>query len=229
MEPLRRDQPISAEFYRPPSIRAILGGILLLIAVLMSLCSLSDLVKLAGAPFLFIPDRLGVVQQVSKDEVRTVSLDTSPTLLEISPPGPYVVYAANDDLLTITNLLEDAQALPWLTVKSQATGESLAVSTVERGLRPYDTSIVRGRPIYTFDIGAPGWYELRHPNRHATISILPDYTTGKETLIVFLTLLQIIAIASIPGFIYFRGYRMRREMTEAYQEQARRRAEEMRL
>ena len=205
-----------------------MGGILLLIAVLMCLCSLSDVVKLAGAPFLYLPDKLGLVRQVSRDEVRTISLDTSPTLLEISTPGPYVVFAADYDLLNITNLLEDAQAPPWLTVESLATGERLAVSAVERGLRPYDTSIVRGRPIYTFAIYTPGWLKLSHPIRHTTISVLPDYTTGKETLIVLVTIIQMIGIVAIPGLIYYRGYRLRKENTEAYQEEARRRAEEMR-
>lgn len=205
-----------------------MGGILLLIAVLMSFCSLSDLVKLAGAPFLHIPDKLGLVRRVSRDEVSTISLDSSPTLLEIRTPGPYVVFAADYDLLNITNLLENAQALPWLTVESLATGERLAVSAVGRGLRPYDTSIVRGRPIYTFDIGAPGWYKLRHPLRHTTISILPDYTSGKETLVVLVTILQMIAIVAIPGLIYYRGYRLRKEKIEAFQEETRRRAEGMR-
>jgi hypothetical protein len=101
-------------------------------------------------------------------------------------------------------------ASSWLSVKAHTTGETIKVLSVERGMRPYDTPLAEGRPIFAFEVDAPDIFEFWYPSRSASISIVPDYTTGKEPIIVLAYILQ-IAILVVPfGIVYYRRYQRQR-------------------
>ena len=207
--------------FQPPKLRNIAVGIMAFIALLALFGTLSTVVKWVGLPFLYIPSKLGLTTLVAREDVQTLDLASSPTLLEIAKPGQYAVFAADRDLLVITDQLLDAGKEPWLSVKSQGTGEPVVVSFVKRGLRPYDTPLAKGRPIFTFAIKTPGNYVLTHLTRKAAISIVPDYTTGKEKTLVLAYYLQIALIAVPIGVFYYRRYRIRRRRVQILQAQKR--------
>lgn len=194
---------VTEQPYRPPSIRAIVAGVIIFTALLIVLCSLSEVVKLVGSPFLYIPARLGLIQRVTRDQVRALDLASGSTVLDFTPAGRYAVFTIDYDLLVLTDGLLSAHAAPWLRLKSQETGKSVAVSFIERGLRPYDTPFARGRPIFTFYIEAPGRYVMTYPARNATIFIVPDYTTGKEKTIALAYFLQIAVIGAFLGGLFY--------------------------
>jgi len=207
--------------FQPPRLRNIIAGIVAFVALLLLLGGLSTVVKLLGVPFLYIPSKLGLTTLVAREDVQTLDLASSPTLLEIAKPGQYEVFAADYDLLVITDQLLAAGKEPWLSVKSQRTGKPVAVSFVKRGLRPYDTPFAKGRPIFTFAIKTPGKYVLTHITRKAIISVVPDYTTGKEKLLVLAYYLQIALIVVPLGIFYYRRYRVWQKRVQVLQAQKR--------
>ncbi len=196
-----------------PTFRAMLVGIAIVIIAMMLVCALGDVLKIVGSPFLFIPGALGIVQTVGPEDVRTVPMADSPTIVRLMRPGLYAVYIDNADLLAITDSLINANGNPWLKVKALDNGEKISATLIDRGLRLYDTPYARGRPVINFAITRPGAYELTHPRRTITMSIVPDYSTGRETLFTLIYLVQIALVAGIVVFFWRR--RTRTERTAA--------------
>ena len=201
---------MSDQRYQPPSFRNIIIANVIFLVLLGSLCTFPSTVKRVGDVFLYIPSQLGLVQRVMPGEIRTIDLRTaSPALLEITTPGQYAVFADSYELLMI-NTLSGENAWSWLDVKSRTTDEPVKVFPVERGIRPYDTPFAEGRPIFVFEINAPGSYEIAYLTRYAFISIVPDYTTGKEQVIVLAYVLQIAILLAPWGIAYYRRYQRQR-------------------
>jgi hypothetical protein len=194
-----------------PTFRAMLVGIVIVIIAMMLVCALGDVLKIAGSPFLFIPGALGMVQTVGPEDVRTVQMADSPTIVRLMQPGLYAVYIDDTDLLAITDSLINANGNPWLKVKALDNGEKIPAALIDRGLRLYDTPYARGRPVVNFAITRPGAYELTHPRRNITMSIVPDYSTGRETLFTLIYLVQIALVAGIVVFFWRRRTRTERE------------------
>jgi hypothetical protein len=193
--------------YQAPKIRSIIIGIVLTVILLGFFCNLSQAVKFAGAALMVLPDSLGTVRQVKSDEVQTLFLKNSPTLIVTSNPGRFQIFTDDYDLLTITMQLSDKDAKPWLNITDQISGAQLPVEYILRGLRPYDTPLAKGRPIFAFTLPGPGRYEIVHPERDASISIVPDYSTGNEGSITLWFLLQGGLIALVLAAIYGRQQR----------------------
>ncbi len=209
---------------RAPRIRDILLGLIALVALTVVLVNLAVLIKLVGNALLVIPSALGVVRQVTRDEVFTYDLVTSPTEVGFGQPGCYAVYAYDYDLLTTSDALEEAGAPPWITLVSRTTGEAVPIMFVGRGLRPYDTVLAKGRPVLTFVITRPGAYLMYHPARRADLAIVRDYITGQERTIVAAYLVQIGVVVGPPAILLTRRYlarrHVRREAQRARREQA---------
>jgi hypothetical protein len=185
--------------YQPPRIRSIVIGILLFMVLLYSLLTLSGTMKQVGNVFLYIPSQLGLIQRVLPEEVHTIDLrTTSPTVLDFTSPGRYAIYTGDYDLLML-NILNGP---PWLQVTSQSTREQIPIISIGRGARPYDTPLAAGRPIFAFDITVPGTYEIAYHFRYASIAIVPDYTTGKELVMVLAFIAQIFILLIILGIVY---------------------------
>ncbi|MCZ7569318.1 MAG: hypothetical protein M5U01_12150 [Ardenticatenaceae bacterium] len=216
---------MEAQTYQLPRIRSILVGVAVFLLFLAILCSLSDLVKLIGGPFLYLPARLGLIREVTSADVYTIHLTSLPTVRKIEAPGRYLVYTGDFQLLSLTTESLDAKAKPWLKLKSRTTGEEVPVSFVNRGLRLYDTPLVKGRPIFAFEIKTAGTYEIIHPRRDATVWIVPDYTAGREKTIVLAYVLQVTAILLVLGFPYYRRSWRRRQAKRARQREKREQVE----
>lgn len=194
--------------YESPSLRNIFIGILAFVVLLAALCNLPNALKLVGNVFLFVPAQLGLIQRVRPAEVHTIDLTSpSPAVFEITKAGRYAIYTDDYDLL-MGNVLNGTASLQ---VKSQASGEQIKVQPVTRGAGPFDTALAPGRPILVFDLPAPGRIEIAYFFRYATIAIVPDYVTGKEPLIVFLTIVQIAILLALVSLLYYPAYQRRRE------------------
>lgn len=202
---------------RAPRIRDILLGVIALVALTVALINLAVLVKAVGNALLIIPSALGVVRQVTRDEVFTYNLATSPTEVGFGRPGRYAIYAYDYDLLTTSDGLEEAGAPPWITLVSRTTGEAVPIAFTGRGLRPYDTILAKGRPVLTFVITRPGAYLMYHPARQADLSIVRDYVTGRERAIAAAYLVQIGVLVGPPAVLLTRRYLARRQVRRAAQ------------
>jgi hypothetical protein len=210
---------------KAPRFRDMLLAILVLIVLVFAFINLGAVVKFVGAGLMVIPSTLGVVKQVGPQEVFAYDLQTSPTMVGIGQPGRYAVYAYDYDLLTVSDQLDLASAPPWITLKSQVTGEKAPVTFVKRGLRPYDTPLAKGRPVLSFVIARPGMYVMQHPTRPTVIYIVRDYVTGKEGLLAAVLLVEIGLVAIAVGVPFLRRYLARREARKRSQQEARQRAE----
>jgi hypothetical protein len=199
---------MSNTYNQTPTIRSILLGIALFLIGVVLLCSLAEVIKLLSAPLLFFPAKLGLIQDVTADDVITVKLATTPSRFNLYRPGAYVIYQSDVDILELTDALGKSHATPWVKIKTLNTGESIPVTYVERGLLPFDSALVRGRPIFTFNITTPGTYEMSHLTRPtSSLSILPDAITGHETLIVVAAIVQLAILFSPVIYIGLRRYR----------------------
>jgi hypothetical protein len=205
---------VSNQGYRSPSFGNIGLGIIAFVILMGLLCTLPSAVKRVGDIFLFLPSRLGLIQRVTPDQVNKIDLTTaSPAILEFPRAGKYAVYSGDTALLE-ANVLYGTHSV-WLVIKSQATGEPIEIGSVERGLVPYDTPFADGRPIFSFEIPAPGPYEVDFSWRQASIAIVPDYVTGKESLIWLSYAAQVILLLLLAGILYLPRYLRNREIIES--------------
>ncbi|GEM_PF-3492501 len=185
-------------------MRSIFIGIGLIIIATLLLCSLGDVLKTIGTPFLLIPSALGLIRNVGPEDVIPLDLANSPTTMWLPEAGTYAVYVDDVDLLSTTDTLIESKAHPWLKVKATDTGEIITANFIERGLRLYDTPFAKGRPVINFTIARAGTYELTYPRRHLKVSIVPDHTTSHETLLTFIYLVQIVLSAGLVVFCWRR-------------------------
>ncbi len=203
---------------KAPTFRAMLVGIVVVIIAMMLVCALSDVLKVVGSPFLFIPGALGIIQTVGPEDVRTIPMADSPTIVRLLHPGLYAVYVDDADMLTITDALINSNGHAWLKVKALDTGEQIPATLIDRGLRLYDTPYAKGRPVINFAITRPGAYELTHPRRNITMSLVPDYSTGHETLFTLIYVVQIALVAGIVVFFWRRRTRTARTASKTERE-----------
>ncbi len=211
--------------YRSPRVYAVLLGMIVFTLLLMVFCFLSETVKYIGAPFLFLPERLGLIEVASREEVVRIEMSSGSTVLDFERPGKYAVYTKDYDLLVITdslrqankNILNPEDKHAWLTITSVDSGEPTLIGFFYRGLRPFDSPLARGRPILYFEIETPGQYQLQYSSRTAVFYIVPDYTTGKEGILYLIYLVE-IGVLLIPVWILYSGYlQQKKEKTQEIQ------------
>lgn len=167
------------------SIVGCMGAVVLVSLCVFSFLNFVEVVKYAGVPFLLIPDALGLVKTVGRDEVTKVSLpNRTTTEIEIAQPGDYLVYLPTWE-----------QSGEITSVSISNTDGRVNLAPVERPTMPFDTISANGFPQYMFTINQPGKYKIRLTNPSETgqnelsVTIVPDYITGNETL-----------FASVMGF-----------------------------
>jgi hypothetical protein len=209
--------------YNPPQYRAIIIAGVIFLIILALFWLLSDTVKFVGAPFLYLPDKLGLVRQVGSTEIQAIDLAFTPATITLAQPGRYLVFTGDYKLLQL-NVAIDARSKPWLSMQASNTKRPVTVTHVARGLRPYDTPLTRGRPIFAFEIATPGTYEFRYPTEKASIALVPDYTTGNEVTITLVYVFQIAVIGFVLGAVSYRrrrGFRDWKRRLDAKQAQRR--------
>jgi hypothetical protein len=201
---------MTIESFRPPRIRTIGLGIGLFVVLLILICSLSQGVKWAGAALLFLPEQVGLAEPVHRAEVTPLDMQVSPQQVAFPGAQAYHVYTSDYDLLVISDELARSRAPAWLTVTQSGTATQAPVTILERGLRPYDTPWASGRPVLAMQIEEAGSYILDFPTRKATMTIVPDRTTGREAVILIAFAVQLAVLASPFAFgLYRRELRLR--------------------
>jgi hypothetical protein len=197
--------------YHPPAFRSIILGIIAFLVILMFFCNLSDVAKWMGAAFLFIPDRLGIIEQVKASEIITLTLNSNTSTINFPHAGKYSIYTNDYDLLVISDDLALKKGPSWIVIRSAGSGEVVPVTFVERGLRLYDTPFAKGRPVINFEIKYPGEYNLTHTSRKVDIYFVPDYTTEREGEILIIYIIQLAVIAYILSAVVSRWKRVQDE------------------
>ena len=204
-----------SEKYRPPSFGQIGLGIAVFLLVLALIWTIPSTLKPVGNLFLAIPQRLGLVQPVTPAELIAIDLSQpSPASFEIAQPGRYAIFTDDYELLLLD--VESGQTTPpWLKMRSLATGQTVDLRRVERGARPYDSRLVAGRPIFAFEVAAPGRYGITYPSRPAVVTVAPDYTTGKETLLFVAYAVQLAVLLAPFVLIGYRRYQRKQARLQA--------------
>ncbi len=198
------------ESYRSPRVRTIGLGIGLFVVLLILVCSLSQGVKWAGVALLFLPERLGLAEPVHRAEVTPIDMQTSPLQVSFPEAQAYHVYTSDYELLVISDELARSDAPAWLTVIRSETGARVQVAILGRGLMPYDSPLAAGRPVLAMQIEHAGSYVLDFPTRKATMTIVPDRTTGREAAIFAAFAVQLAVLAApLAVALYRRESRLR--------------------
>ena len=192
-----------------PKIRSIALGISLAVILLVLLCRLGDIVKVAGTLLLWPPHLLGLVEQVQPDQVQAFDLQQKDNTWQVAQPGRYAVYTASDKLLEMSALLE-ASGNTWLQVVA-ADGAPVQVDPVHRGLGIMDSILIPGRPVYTMVVPDAGRYTLVHPHPVAEFAIVPDYVSGHEVVIYLVIGLELLAVGGLMVWFIRQRRRLRRQ------------------
>lgn len=202
--------------YQPPQFRNIVIGSIVFIALVGLFCNLAGVIKRMGDVFIYIPAQLSLVQRVTSEKI--IRID-SPTLVETMQPGKYMIYGSS-----FGPALANERDEILLNIRSQKSGEQIKIIRVQRGIRPYDTPFAEGRPVLEFVIPAADQYEITfegHPNDlEYGITLVPDYTTGKELTIWVAYIFQIVILLFLLGMALYpryRQYRARIQRIEAPQ------------
>jgi hypothetical protein len=193
--------------YQPPRIRNIVIACVIFLVLLGMIWTLRSSIKQLGDIFLYLPSQLGLVERVAPEEIRIIDLNIgSPTSLEITRPGRYIVFT-DDYYLLLDNARSRGYDGVQLEVTARTTGEPVNVVPVVRGVRPYDTPLAEGRPIFAFEVTTPDNYEITLPALYNTsVAIVPDYTTGKEPIIVLAFIVQLVFLLSPLSIFYYQRY-----------------------
>lgn len=197
--------------YHPPLIRNIILGILIFIFGLVVLGHLGEFVKSIGYLFYFPLDKLGLLEQVTKEEVQVVDMSISNQMVEFNIAGRYAFYTSNLDLLLINDAILESNGKPWMKIDNLQNGENINVDFIQRGLMIYDTPFAKGRPILTFFIPDAGKYRIQNATQPGAVGyFVRDYITGNESKYIILLFSEIFLVC-LP--IVWLGYqRVRRKM-----------------
>lgn len=204
--------------YQPPQFRNIVIGSIAFIALVGLFCNIASVIKRVGDVFIYIPAQLGLVQRITPEEI--IPID-SPTMIETLQPGSYMIYRS-----TFGSALVNERDEILFNIRSQTSAEQIKIVRVGRGLRPYDTPFAEGRPVLEFVIPAADQYEITfegHPSELGYgVTLVPDYTTGKELTISLVYIFQIVILLILLGIVFYpryQRYRARIQRIEAPQKQ----------
>jgi hypothetical protein len=188
-------------------------GVLLALAFLIFS---PERLKRVGDMLLFVPEKLGLIERVSPNEIRSVTLYTGRIIVQRFVPGRYLVFTNNIRLFhvkALTDMRTEESVPTWLTIRlADNSMREVRINWVNRGLRLYDTPHAKGRPVLRFNVSEVGVYEIlfKIKGMAAAVSIVPDRTSGNELFITKLFLIQ-IAIVLAPLCVYA-AYRLKRTM-----------------
>ncbi|MCJ7432063.1 MAG: hypothetical protein MUO77_01105 [Anaerolineales bacterium] len=185
-------------FPKPPTCLSIGLGISLFALSLLAFFHIPDIVKSTGTVLMFVPAKLGIIDMVMPQDVVPQSIEHTPSTITISKPGHYLFYTDNYDLLVINNAIAGSDAKPWMNMQSTKSGTKVEVTMIERGLSIFDTPFAHGRPVLSFTITEPGTYQMKYPTRPGGyLYLVPDVTTGKETLITFMIVVEVSLVGGV--------------------------------
>ena len=211
---------------KPPTCLSIGLGISLFILSLLAFFRIPDIVKYTGAALMFVPARLGIIDMVIPRDVVPQSIERNPSTITISKPGRYLFYTDNYDLLVINDAIAGSDVKPWLNMQLAESGTKVEMTMVERGLSIFDTPFARGRPVLMFTIAEPGTYQMMHPTRPGNyLYLVPDVTTGKETFITFVIIVEIALIGGVIIIVVRRRTAPNRQLQKEVQAHNRARVE----
>jgi hypothetical protein len=193
--------------YHPPRIQNVFIGGIAFMVLLALVWNLGIVVKRVGDVFLYIPAQLGLIRRVAPQEIIRMG---SPALVETFQPGRYMVFGGGWG-----PSLSTASGEILLKIQSQTTAEDIKIVRVQRGLRPYDTPLADDRPVLEFEIPSAGAYEIvftGHPDDlDKAIEIVPDFTTGKESVLWVVYSVQIALLVIILLIVFYPRYKRHRE------------------
>ena len=176
-------------------------GLLLLVGFISFLAVPIETIKWLGAPFLIIPSALGIYHPVSSAEVWDIALYGGDPQIDITAPGPYTLYSNDTNVLMRANMLDDMHSV-WITLKSVDGQREISGTNVTRGVRPYDSVAVRGRPIVLFEVAQAGAYDLTYSRQSGQVTLIRDDSVGRESTLVLVMLAQPVVLALIVTLAY---------------------------
>lgn len=175
------------------------GGIFLGILAVYLFINLAETLKWLGAPFLLLPDALGIIERPAKDEtLEIVSLDGETFTFELAKPGSYLVYvSAKGGIILISDL----------NLTLNGPEGRVPVVMINKGAKPYDTPLLRGYAGFRFVIEEAGSYRLyvqnAAPRQIAVLGIAYDYITGHESVFAWSMVVQVGVVLAVAGLVFY--------------------------
>ncbi|MCX6016974.1 MAG: hypothetical protein NTZ50_00480 [Chloroflexi bacterium] len=206
----------------PPAV-----ALLMLVFVVRFLSAPVETTKWIGAPFLIVPQLLGLTPVVSSSAVQTITLREASPVLEVTQPGQYALYAADETMQLRANAMSDMNTA-WVRMRPAGADASATITgiVVTRGAAIYDPIAIAGRPTMSFLIEKPGRYELIYGRQGGVLYFAEDPVTGYEGVIRSAILVQLLLIGGLMLLISLPRIRQQRaDARIAAEELKRKRAE----
>lgn len=184
-----------------------------------------ETLKWIGAPFMVLPNLLGLLPGIG-EAVQPVNLKQPSPPLDVSVPGRYALYAADENMQMRSNMLADSN-VAWVRLRPFGgdAAQEITGTVIKRGAAIYDPLSIPGRPVVSFLAPAAGKYELVYPRQSGTLYFAPDWVTGREGLLLAMIVVQLAVLAAIVIAPAWPRIRARREdARRAAEEMARKRA-----
>jgi hypothetical protein len=185
----------------------MVGGIVFIIFLYFA-SGLPYIMGYLTAPFLVIPNQLGLLERITQADVIPITLPSEQEF-ELPKEGKYFIYS--NDILPAENRF---------LIKSQANNRALQTTVILDGVNGYGPEVVEGFPIYEFDAELDGAYEIylralpKNVEPPYEVFIVPAYSS-RNGMIFFLSCLSHILIGAVIGrqIYYWRNReRIRTEM-----------------
>ncbi len=215
-----RSQPRSKLYRGTPGC---VVGMVLVAGLIFAFLNFVEVVKFVGVAFLLIPNALGLVETVDRDEVLKVTLPNyAMTEIEFEQQGDYLIYLPTWEQFagaTIVNISNDDGHIKAYPVK--------------RGTMPYDTTAANGYPEYKITIDQPGKYVISLVNldqtlgKELSVSIVPDYISGNETVFIAVMGFQFLLIIMVIILFVIRRRLAARAVLELEDERQQTKRDEM--
>ncbi|MGB9674477.1 MAG: EGFR-like transmembrane domain-containing protein, partial [Anaerolineales bacterium] len=211
-----------------PTIRAIVLGILLFVLILGLVGNLGEIVKGTGYLLYYPLGKLGLLKQVTSNEVFAVDMSVARQTLVFKTAGNYAFYTSNLDLLMITDAISEGDGKPWLKLTCADDGKAVEVDFVHRGLMIYDTPLAKGRPIFVMSIPQPGTYVMQNATQPGALGyFVRDYVSGQEKSLTIYIIVEILLLISPFGIYEYRHLRKKSNLIKVHQQQNRLRADNL--
>ena len=152
-------------------------------------------------PTLFIPDRLGLLQRVTEDQLAIVTISGSVPEFQVAQAGIYV-------------LLDRSPSPRVPVLMSKETGRRIALYQMN-AINLYGTSHLAGVPLGQFIMDKPGEILIANmpPEASYIFALAPDFVGRNNTTIILSFILHVLILAVVIGIVYYglNRNRIRRE------------------
>ncbi len=186
--------PATTSEYRKPSVAGCSLGVLLMFPALIVGCLVLGLLFVPDywvVPTLWMPDRLGLLQRTTEDQIATFFVTSSQPEFGVPHSGTYI-------------LLARGSFLGQPVLMSKRTGKRIALYNTN-AINKYGVRNLDGVPVGEFTVDEPDTVQIANWRKQSPemYALAPDFGGRNTRVIAWSFILQLAAIVLAVGGLYY--------------------------